>query len=404
MGNRVEIVVGNKIFTDFKEVKIRTTIDAAAASLEITTVHRDDLPFRNGAYVSVYFISDRQNLPPEFIGSGTFPNPNFERESQPVEHLAFRGFIDEIEPEIGESGRVMKIRGRSWSADAVDSSAMNSPGEWNDVELHTLVAEIGEAVGVVVGIRTADPRPERFAKFRLQPGESAFEAIERAARLRGRLVYPNLGTLEVALPSADLVNASSGQIRGELREGDDGNVKSAKLKDSWRNRYHRYVVRGQDTGTDERFGDALATEGEAFDLRLEPKGFGPQLRRVRTLLILADKPLSDKEAEDRAKWEANVRAARGTRLEVQLQGWKVWPTEDHSKLWAPNFLVPTRIHSLRMFETLLIASVTLTRSPTSGTTTTLECMRRDAFLIDEREAADAVDESTDPAVLWDSDS
>jgi len=400
MGNRVEVVVDDEIFTDFTDIQIRTSIEAAAASLEITTVHRLGLPFRNGAYVSVYYISDRQDITPEFVGPTGVRTANFERATQPIENLVFRGFIDEIEPEIGENGRVIKIRGRSWSADAVDCSAMNSPGEWRDVPLNTLVSEIGEGVGVLVGTRLADPLPKPFAKFRLQPGESAFEAIERAARLRGRLVYPNLGALEVALPSADLINASNGQIRGELRESADGNVKTAKMKDSHRDRFYRYVVRGQDTGTDERFGDALAVEGEAFDLRLEPKGFGPQTLRKRTLLIIADKPISQEEAEDRAKWEANVRASRGSRLEVELQDWKVWPTEDRSKLWAPNFLVPTRIPSLRMYETYLISSVTLNRSQRSGTTTTLQCMRRDAFLIDEREASDAVSQQTSLALEW----
>jgi len=97
-------------------------------------------------------------------------------------------------------------------------------------------------------------------------------------------------------------------------------------------------------------------------------------RRFRPLLLVADGGESRAELQDRARWEARVRAARARRVTVTVQGWR----DSDGGLWAPGDRVRVRDEWLGVDAELVVAGVTMTLDE-GGRRTVLSLVRADAF-------------------------
>lgn len=267
-----------------------------------------------------------------------------------------QGFVDEAMPRYDQTTHQATIRGRDATADLVDCSAVHEPDEWKDQRLDQLVRNIAEPFGVRVGADV--PLGEPFKLFKLQPGETAFTAIERLCRMRA------------VLPISDgqggllLTRAGSRRAGAALENGPNGNVLSGEGASSDRDRFSEYRVRGSSQGNDLVFGDELQVEGRATD---------GAIGRYRPLVILAETQVDQRAADDRARWEATVRAGRARQARYVVQGWTAG-----GDLWQPNTLVAVRDDWLAIQGDMLITSVRYRRNET-GTTTELGVMHPDAF-------------------------
>ena len=76
------------------------------------------------------------------------------------------------------------IRGRDRTGDLVDCSAATMPGEWQNELLDRIVQSLIDPFGISVTVDTDIGEP--FRKFRIDEGETVFEAIDRACRYSGR--------------------------------------------------------------------------------------------------------------------------------------------------------------------------------------------------------------------------
>lgn len=247
------------------------------------------------------------------------------------------GHVDDVEMGYDSARHEVRVAGRDATGDLVDCSAIHATGEWKNRDLFQIAVDVCAPFGIEVAGTTDVGDP--FKKFAIQEGETAFETIERAARMRGVLLLSDgLGGLEIGRVTQE--KSSAVLERGV-------NIKAAAGRFSHRGRFSKYIVKGQTSGNDLFSGAAAGGQkGEAEDKRIT---------RYRPRIIIAEEGGGAKHFQERAEWERNVRFGRGSQVVYTVVGW-----DDGEKLWRPNTRVTVRDEWEGLpEETMLISSVKL---------------------------------------------
>lgn len=264
------------------------------------------------------------------------------------------GYVDEVAPSYDQASHGVQVTGRDRTGDLVDCSAIHKSGEWHGTALDRIAADICAPFGIKVITAAGVGKP--FGRFALQEAETAFEALERAAKMRGVLLMSdgNGGLL--------LTRAASERVATALVKGQ--NIEKASGQFSHKDRHSRYIIKGQSPGSEDSTPEHnTQTKAEALD---------GAVRRYRPLIILAEQGDGGTYA-DRAKWERNVRAGRASRVSCTVTGW-----EHAGGLWLPNRLVQVRDDFLGVDGDLILAQVVLSLDG-EGSLAHLELCRREAF-------------------------
>ncbi len=265
------------------------------------------------------------------------------------------GFVDDVEPSFSSGSRSMRVSGRDRTKDLVDCSVMHSPGELRGQDLAGIARALCKPFSIEVV--TIGSVGRAFDVFKFEPGETAFEALDRACRQRGVLARSDA--------RGRLVLGEVGQGRADaLIEG--RNLLSGSAPRDGRERFSKYVVVGQCQGSDTVSGvAACGVRAEATDAAVS---------RYRPLQIIAETQATPDSARERAGWEANVRAAKSSTVNAVVQGWRM----EDGRLWTVGDLARVESPSLWVDRDLVITSVRFSLGA-SGTTTVLELCRQDAF-------------------------
>lgn len=284
------------------------------------------------------------------------------------DEVVITGYVDDVNPGYSASNHTIEVAGRDATGDLVDCSAVQSPGEWQDRKLPAIVAAIAKPFGITVSAEV--DTGAAFKRFRIEEAEAAFEAIERACRMRA--------VLPVSDGKGGLILTRAGTARADVQLKRGVNVLEANGQFTWRDRYSRYVVKSQRPGIDDEAEGAQTSQirGEATD---------PDVTRYRPLVMIAEQAADIKSSQDRARWERSVRAARARRISATVQGWR-----EHAggRLWEPNRIVHFADDWLSIDHDLLITSVTYSKAD-DGSRTVLSMLPPGAFelraKVDKRE-------------------
>lgn len=269
------------------------------------------------------------------------------------------GWVDKASRSFGPSEHSFSVSGRDRAGALVDCSAELTAWEFRDLPLLTLARRLAEPFKISVRLQPGLELP-KVAKLSVDPGDTAFDALERACRMVGVLPVSD-GTGGVVLTRVGTARATTALVQGE-------NILSASGEFDSAERYRRYVVTGQSSGSDSLFGEGAARiRAEASD--------GNVRRAERVLLVRAESNATPATARQRAAWEASVRAGRAVRATVTVQGW----FQADGSLWPVNSLVQLRSPFLGIDGELLITEAVYELGD-QGTTTTLTLKRPDAFL------------------------
>lgn len=339
----VALKVNGKEFTGWKTVRVTRGIRSIAGSFELS-------------------ISDRWK-------TGEKPWAIYEEDEcvlaidgQPV----ITGYVDRRRVAYDKDSHSLTITGRDKCGALVDCSVLISK-KWDFTGISVLkfVTQVAAPFGVSVKLQaglTDKSLPTPPKKFSVDPGDTAFNAIENACRLAGLLpVSDGQGGLL-------LTRAGSGRTTTELTEG--VNILSASGDFDASGRFRTYVVIGQHAGDDNFFGDAAAqVRGTAEDLNVR--------RSERVRIVRPEKGVTVELAKMRAQWEATHRAALADTVSVTVQGW----TQGNGKLWPVNELVRVRAPHIGVKGEVLITEAVLSKG-LNGTTTTFTLQRPDAYAPD----------------------
>lgn len=329
-----ELKVDGKLFGGWQQVHIERGIEQIAGTFELT-------------------VTDRWNT-----ASG---HQAFELKSgQACEVLVdgqtvITGYIDSVNRSYDKAAHQITVSGRDKTGDLVDCSAIFKTGQWANKTIAQIAADLIKPFGIGLGVATDVGKP--IPVFAIQEGASVFDELERAAKMRALLlVSDGKGNLI-------LTRAGIGRASGDLSEG--GNILKADGEFSWKDRFSDYVVKGQRKGDDNSYGAAVAHQ------RVSVQDAG--INRYRPLVVMAEDQDGNATLKQRAEWERNVRAGRGTRATVTVQGWAA-----HGILWQPNTITHLKSPLLSADLDVLITSVAYSLDD-SGTLTTLQLSKPSAF-------------------------
>lgn len=273
-----------------------------------------------------------------------------------------RGIVDNVSSSVNDRGTSTTISGRSLTADIVDCSAMNLPGKWKETNLLSLSKALLKPFKIEVVSEVSD---YVSFPFKLQSGESPFEALNRANEFQGALLLSDpVGRFVITKPGNV---AASDSIRYGY------NVVSLDLVVDYSNRFSAYTVKGQ-----KRVKNSSGW-GSDREVNFEASASDPVIssQRYRPKLFIAEAQATETQAQNRADLEASVRAAKSMELRVVVSGWE---QKIGGGLWPLNGLVFVDIPQFQIDKRqLLIASVTFHKGLQDGSTTELVLRRKDAY-------------------------
>ena len=295
--------------------------------------------------------------------------------------LILTGYVDDISIQYAADRLSLTARGRSKTADLVDSSAVIKSGRFTNKRLDQIATALCEPFGIKVTVNPTEDTPTPFRRFAVEPGETVMDAIVRACRLRG--VWPT-NTVEGGLL---LTRAASGNTAPlPVKYGD--NVIEGELFRSWAQRFDRYVIRGQVPSDDELSGPAASQMADLIQ--------DDAINRYRPLLLVSTGHDRKGDLRRRAQWERNRRLGTGERLIYRVGGYGYPTTEyvgpfstkkrDALELWEPNMEVKAVDPRLGVDAWFLLSAVTFrwdAEGNDAGRATDLTLVPKEAFSLED---------------------
>lgn len=326
----VSLTVGGRQFTGWTGVSITLNEDSIAAGFSLTAPfdpEREDLrtQLRPFAY----------RMARVFIGN----------------ELVLKGTIEKIAPTLTADDRSVTITGRSTTGAMVDCSIEGQGSEFRGQSLKTIVTWIGNLFGVTVVDNTADTG--EINETRPEPGETAFDFVNRLAKSKGRLLSADpRGILTISTPSAAPTPVAS------ITEGAHPLLSASADYDGTR-RYSKYITYADIDGDPGLKGQAEDT-GVAI---------------YRPTRFEADANVDDLTAA--AEWQRSLDLVGATRLRVTLAGWR----RPDGKLWRNSDVVTAQIPSVMIYSDtrFRIAGATLRIDENRGRITELRLVLPEAY-------------------------
>lgn len=250
------------------------------------------------------------------------------------------GWLEERHVEHDADSHTLRLAGRALTADLVDCSVLRQALQWHKQTLVQIARDVCGPFDIAVEL-TPDAAMDAtigapIRRAALQDGESAFELLERLARQVGALLSTGpQGQLRIGSP---LVLPLATRLVARK------NLIFSGRSETHKERFSRYLVRGQTSSSDTFPGDKAAA--------IEKMEEDPAIQRYRPLVVMAETPGDDLAA--RARWERRARWAQSLTFQVRTVGWS-----HGAGVWAPGDLVRLTDSSVGVDDELLITAVTL---------------------------------------------
>ncbi|KER01186.1 contractile injection system protein, VgrG/Pvc8 family [Photorhabdus temperata subsp. temperata] len=344
MANTIELILGNKIYSGWKTLDVTRSLEDMAGQFSLgITVKGGDSPL---------VLMPGQSCQLEINGQ-----------------RVITGYVDTVETSI-EDERTISVSGRDKTGDLVDCAAIHGKGQWRNVTLETIAKDLCKPFGVTVRweVKTASAATV-FKQWQIEPGETVFDNLSRAARHRGVLVTSNaLGELVFTTAGTEKAGVLV------LGPADNQGVKIQTINTylSWIDRFSLYRVKGSNAAGG-LWGETQ-TPAQSTAINIDVRD--AEITRYRPTIILADDNLTTAKGNARGSWEQKRALAHGMTATVGVTGW----FKPNGQLWQPNERVTLNAHQAGLNEkALLIVSVNYTLDNDAGTVTKLELMPRDGF-------------------------
>lgn len=269
------------------------------------------------------------------------------------------GYVDDVFPEYDAENHSITVAGRSKAGDLVDCTHKGK--QWKQPQtIKQLADELCKPFGIKVIIAEGVDIGKPFKTIEIEPGESHFEFLEQAARIRALRLVSNVdGDIVITRASKD--RTATPLILGE-------NILSASGEFSLRDRFSDYTVTGSKDGDDSGFGASAALiQGKYQDAQLT------RLKRYRPTTILADGSVTIDDCQIRANWEGNTRFGRSRGVVYTVTGWM-----NNEGAWQPNVVVPVKDDYTETNGDLLIVAAQLIMDD-KGMRSELQVMAPEAF-------------------------
>jgi prophage tail gpP-like protein len=297
MNDEIELLVNGKIYTGWKGVSVRSSLDFFASSFDLT-------------------LTDTQAGDARKIKLGSSCRVRIDGE------LLITGHVDRRKPKYDSKSRSLTISGRSKVADLVDCSLPPTDagsGQQNSQTLLQLTTTIAGRFNIKARSEVSGLAP--IKRGNLAPEQTPFEFLEVYARAAGvRLADDPDGNLVITRASTERV--ATALVLGE-------NIEKAEGEFSERDRFSHYYIYGQGSFSGEDNAELVAhITGYAEDMKV----------RYRPTTIIAEGAMDNLGmAKRRAEWQRNVQYGRSRQATYTVSGWR-----HKDGLWRKNTNVLVR--------------------------------------------------------------
>jgi prophage tail gpP-like protein len=315
---KVSLIVEGMEYTAFERITVQYAANQAARAFAVTVSDANDgwdlrWNFMPGAEVTIFANGQ----------------------------LVFTGYIDKMTPSFDSKNHTVEVSGRSKSKDTIDSSTDHKTNEFKKKTTLQIAQEL-DYTGA--GFRTDIEQPT-LEYFRVNPNETIFNAVERAARRHQML----LQGMEDG--SVKLTKGGTGGVNQALVEGVNILAGSATFDES--DVHSEYKVRGQRVfGTDKK---ALQIVGKATN---------SGMRRTRKKHIHQESDIDEPTAKKRAEHHKNKQQGESITANIKVQSW----FDSNGEVWKANALVYVYSPMLKLDQQMLIKSVSLQQSGSGSIT------------------------------------
>jgi prophage tail gpP-like protein len=331
--NQVSINIDGIAYTGWEEVSIHSSIERLTSSFEVklSDTIEGNLKLLSQKRCTIKIDSD----------------------------LVLTGYVEKIDVSIDKDSHTVTVSGRDLLADLIDCSVIGPPYEFRNKNLAQHIETFVKPFGILFRYDKGVFASARKMDVTLSPGDSVFEAIDKARRQEGVLLYSDAQGRMLMGYSGKEASVDS-LIWGQ-------NIKKANVVYDDSNRFKDYYVRGQNSGGSnfDDFGVTLDVVGHAKD---------PRILRHRPVMLHSEGEVTQTTAKKRAEWEAIVRSAGSSVVQVIVAGFR----QGNGALWKKNTIAPVSIPPLYINSDMLISDVSFSKS-SNGTETALTLKRPDAF-------------------------
>jgi prophage tail gpP-like protein len=292
-----------------------------------------------------------------------------------------KGSVEGISTSSAIDQHDIRFSGRDILGDLIDSTVNVETSEWSASSLLAIARAVLDGINltdVQVIDLTGDVGPfEQIEISSAEVGRQGFDFLEYYARKQQILLNTDgLGNL--------IFTRSSGQkFPVAIKDGQDGNIKSANKNIDISQRYNSYTCYSQ-------LNPIKLEAGTLPKNIVEQKGLATDsvIRNSRIWAFNAEESSDSFTAKQRAKWEANIRKAKSLSYSCTVQGHSA-----DGNLWIPNRLIDVDDNRNNIHSTLLARSVRYNENLEEGTTTTIEMTYRSAYTLEtEQNKRDALNE------------
>lgn len=341
----VRLVVGNQEWGGWKSYRITLGMQQLAGTFDLQLTER----WAGQA--------DRREIP-----EGAPCSLHYDNE------LLITGYIDRVNPTYNAQDHSVSVTGRDKTCDLVDCSAPAT--QWIGRGLADVARELCAPFGITVIDQAGANAP--FKSLKPNDGETVFEMLDQAARIRGVLLITD-GKGNLVITRAGHLRAHDALVLGK-------NIGQGSCNRDLSDVFSQYTFKGQAQGDDDFYGEvAAAVTASARDSRI---------KRHRPLTLIADGPMNASAARERVTWERNVRWGRSQAINYTLNSIR----QSNGQIWQHNSLatVSDEYSYLRGAERLVTDLIYVLDD--QGERVELTVMPREAFdLLDqpEQEVTDA---------------
>lgn len=229
------------------------------------------------------------------------------------------GYIDDVYPEYDATQHSVVINGRSKAGDLVDCA--HAGKQFKNRNLKQLADELCKPFNINVLVANGVDVGKAFKNIEIETGETIFEFLEQAARIRALRFVSNI--------DGDIVITQSSKERISTSLTLGGNILSASGEFSLRDRFSEITVTGSKDSDDDGWGVSSALiQGKNSDPFLNA------IKRHRPTVITADGAVTLEDCKERSQWEVNTRYGRSQTIVYTVNDW-----QHKTGIWFPNYLI-----------------------------------------------------------------
>ena len=297
------------------------------------------------------------------------------------EELILTGFIELVNVDMGTEDHGIDVQGRDRTGDLLDSS-MDSKADIRASSLKRIIekviAHLDPTTKKANRIQVVDEaNPARFDPVKdvaaPEPGQNAFEFIEKLARKRQVLLTSNGdGAIVISSGSGTEVDAT---IQHRARDDGSNNVQTFSVSYDTTGRFNLYKSTSQGNLVTLNLAGVVGND-QIVSQGANKSAIDEEIRKGRQWILVGESTMSSSENLKRARWERNTNRAKGKVYVATVTGFR----NQTGELWGVNQIIQVNDEFAGIEAKMLVDSVTFNLTP-EGRTSVLSLLDVDAYSI-----------------------